>query len=51
VFSNDPVALREWIITDDTGGETRVVLDDFQTGMSLSAFLFDITHETRQRQK
>jgi outer membrane lipoprotein-sorting protein len=51
VFSNDPVALREWIITDDMGGQTRVVLGDFQTGMSLSAFLFDITHETRQRQK
>jgi outer membrane lipoprotein-sorting protein len=51
VFSNDPVALREWIITDDMGGETRVVLGDFQTGMSLSAFLFDITHETRQRKR
>ena len=51
VFSNDPVALREWIITDDMGGETRVVLGDFQTGVKLSAFLFDITHETRQRQK
>jgi outer membrane lipoprotein-sorting protein len=51
VFSNNPVALREWIITDDMGGETRVVLDDFQTGMKLSAFLFDITHETRQRKQ
>jgi outer membrane lipoprotein-sorting protein len=51
VFSHDPVALREWIITDDTGAETRVVLDDFRTGMKLSAFLFDITHETRQRQR
>ncbi len=50
VFSNKPVALREWIITDDMGGQTRVVLGDFQTGMSLSAFLFDITHETRKRQ-
>jgi outer membrane lipoprotein-sorting protein len=51
VFSADPVALREWIITDDMGGETRVVLDDFQTGMSLSNFLFDITHEMRQRDR
>lgn len=51
VFSADPVALREWIITDDMGGQTRVVLDDFQTGATLSNFLFDITHETRQRQK
>jgi outer membrane lipoprotein-sorting protein len=51
VFSNNPVALREWIITDDMGGETRVVLDDFQTGVNLSAFLFDITYETQRRQK
>jgi outer membrane lipoprotein-sorting protein len=51
VFSDDPVALREWIITDDTGNQTRVVLGDFQTGVKLSAFLFDITHETRQRQR
>lgn len=49
VFSANPTALREWIITDDMGGQTRVVLDDFQTGMNLSAFLFDITHEMRQR--
>jgi outer membrane lipoprotein-sorting protein len=51
VFTADPIALREWIITDDMGGQTRVILDDFQTGAALSAFLFDITHETRQRQK
>jgi outer membrane lipoprotein-sorting protein len=51
VFTANPVALREWIITDDMGGETRVVLDDFQTGGNLSAFLFDITHEMRQRDR
>jgi outer membrane lipoprotein-sorting protein len=51
VFTDNPVALREWIITDDTGSQTRVVLDAFRTGMQLSAFLFDITHEMRQRQR
>jgi outer membrane lipoprotein-sorting protein len=51
VFDNSPVALREWIITDDMGGQTRVMLDDFQTGAKLSAFLFDITHEMRQRDR
>ncbi len=51
VFSANPTALREWIITDDLGGQTRVMLDDFQTGMDLSAFLFDITYESRQRQQ
>ena len=51
VFSANPIALSEWIITDDMGGKTKVMLDDFTTGMNLSAFLFDITYETRQRQK
>lgn len=51
VFTANPVALREWIITDDMGGQTRVVLEDFQTGANLSGFLFDITHEMRQRER
>lgn len=51
VFSDNPVALREWIITDNSGSQTRVTLGDFKTGMDLSAFLFDITYETRQRKR
>jgi outer membrane lipoprotein-sorting protein len=51
VFTRNPIALREWIITDDMGGQTRVVLGEFQTGMELSAFLFDATHEARQRDR
>lgn len=51
VFSNQPVALREWIITDNAGSQTRVILGDLQTGMDLSGFLFDINHETRKRRQ
>lgn len=51
VFSDNPVALREWTITDDGGNRTRVELGPFKTGMDLSAFLFDITYETRQRKR
>jgi outer membrane lipoprotein-sorting protein len=49
VFSANPTALRQWIITDDLGSQTRVELADLQTGVDLSGFLFDITAE-RARQ-
>ncbi|WP_343080224.1 outer membrane lipoprotein carrier protein LolA [Ostreiculturibacter nitratireducens] len=49
VFSNDPVELREWVITDEAGGQTRVVLDDLKMGGDFSTFLFNITYETQQR--
>jgi outer membrane lipoprotein-sorting protein len=50
VFTANPTALRQWIITDDTGGRTLVELSDLQTGVDLSGFLFDITAE-RAKQK
>ena len=49
VFTANPTALRQWIITDDQGGQTTVDLADLQTGMPLSAFLFDITAERDKR--
>ena len=49
VFTANPTALRQWIITDDLGSETRVDLADLKTGVDLSGFLFDITAE-RARQ-
>jgi outer membrane lipoprotein-sorting protein len=50
VFTANPTALRQWIITDDLGGQTVVDLGELQTGMELSGFLFDITAE-REKQK
>jgi outer membrane lipoprotein-sorting protein len=49
VFTANPTALRQWIITDDLGSQTRVELAELQTGVDLSGFLFDITAE-RARQ-
>lgn len=49
VFSDDPVALRQWVITDDTGGETTVVLGDLKTGVPIGASKFNIVRETQRR--
>jgi outer membrane lipoprotein-sorting protein len=49
VFTANPTALRQWIITDDQGSQTLVELADLETGVALSGFLFDITAE-RARQ-
>jgi outer membrane lipoprotein-sorting protein len=48
-FSSAPVALREWLITDEAGQETRVILDDLVTGKDYPGTLFDITTELGRR--
>jgi outer membrane lipoprotein-sorting protein len=42
VFTADPVELRQWVITDQTGARTTVVLGDLQTGVRVDKELFDI---------
>lgn len=49
VFSEDPVALRQWIITDSTGAQTTMILDSLTEGGTLSAQLFNITFEIERR--
>ena len=49
VFSGNPVALRQWVITDDTGSETTVVLGDLKTGVQIGARKFNIVRETQAR--
>lgn len=49
VFTADPVALRQWIITDDLGAQTTVILGDMTQGTDLPASLFSITQETEKR--
>jgi outer membrane lipoprotein-sorting protein len=49
VFSADPVELRQWVITDDTGRETTVILGQMQLGGSLSSALFDVDREMTAR--
>lgn len=49
VFTANPVALRQWVITDDMGNQTTVILGDLTQGVSLQPSLFDITAETTRR--
>ncbi|WP_074221633.1 outer membrane lipoprotein carrier protein LolA [Rhodovulum sp. ES.010] len=49
VFTGDPVELRQWVITDDTGQATTVILGEMKTGVDLSARLFSIVQETAAR--
>ncbi len=50
VFTPGPVELRQWIITDDLGDQTTVILGEMTKGGTLGASLFDITAETKKRQ-
>lgn len=45
-FTDQPTRLRDWVITDATGGQTRIVLGELETGMNLPAALFDAGRET-----
>lgn len=49
VFTSDPVELRQWVITDDLGSQTTVILGEMIKGGKLGASLFDITAETAKR--
>ena len=40
-FSANPVALQQWVVTNEQGTRTAVVLNGLQTGMSLSDTLFN----------
>lgn len=48
-FSSNPVALRAWVVTDDTGNQTRVALGALITGRDYPGRLFDIAAETARR--
>jgi len=49
VFTATPVELRQWIITDDVGNQTTVILGEMKKGGALPASYFDITGEIRKR--
>lgn len=49
VFTANPVELRQWVITDDLGAQTTVILGEMKKGGQLGASLFDITAETAKR--
>jgi len=49
VFSPAPVALTQWIITDDMGGQTSVTLSPLQGGGTYDSSLFSIAAESMRR--
>lgn len=51
VFTPDPVQLRQWVITDDLGAQTTVILGDLQVGGDFPASMFSITIETEKRMR
>ena len=48
VFASDPVRLKKWIINDDAGGRTVVILEDMKTGVSLQPSLFSIPYAEQE---
>ena len=50
-FSANPVALRQWIVTDQAGAQTTVLLDDLRRGADYPPSLFSITSATEKRVK
>ena len=49
VFTGNPVELRQWVITDESGQQTTVILGQLETGMSLGNRLFSIVQEAQAR--
>ncbi|WP_299474630.1 outer membrane lipoprotein carrier protein LolA [Cypionkella sp.] len=49
VFTGKPTTLRQWVITDDLGQQTTVILGDLKTGANYSGTLFNITDEVERR--
>jgi outer membrane lipoprotein-sorting protein len=49
IFTADPVALRQWVITDDLGQQTTVILGDMNLGASYKATFFSLDVEKKKR--
>ncbi len=49
VFTADPIALRQWVITDDLGQQTTVILGELTPVSNLAASLFNIIEEKSRR--
>jgi len=46
VFTIAPMALVEWVLTDKSGLQTNVYLDELQTGVDLQSRIFNIAWST-----
>lgn len=49
VFTANPTELRQWVITDDSGSQTTMILGELNKGVRLSSRQFDINEATERR--
>ena len=49
IFNDNPVQLDQWVVQDNSGGQTHIILDSLTEGGKLSNILFNIQHEMRKR--
>lgn len=49
MFTGGPTELRQWVITDNAGAKTTVILGELKTGGQLRESLFSIHQETKKR--
>ncbi len=49
VFTDDPVELRQWVVTDATGFETTVILGGLETDVQIPSRYFNIPVELQRR--
>jgi len=47
VFTANPIELRQWIVTDDVGSQTTVILNDMTAGGRIGDIKFNIQNEMR----
>ena len=45
VFTANPIELRQWIVTDDVGNQTTVILNDLVSGGAIGDIQFNIVRE------
>ncbi len=50
VFTANPTQLRQWVVTDDAGQRTTVILGEMSTGVSIPPSAFAIPNEIARRQ-
>ena len=49
IFNDNPVQLHQWVVQDNSGGQTNIILDSLTEGGKLSNMLLNIQHEMRKR--
>jgi outer membrane lipoprotein-sorting protein len=49
VFTDDPVELRQWVITDEGGARTTVILGEMRSGVAIPPSKFNIVQEIQAR--